>query len=596
MNNSLNLTHSKLSTQNLKYVNHRKYKTTNKSGFNFNFLNHTFIFTLLIFLFTSSFTTSAFAYPHAEIISMSPSHSNVGDTVTFTGHGGREQHGKIVSYEWFSSIDGAIGNGATLKINNLSPGFHKIALRVTNDRGMTHSTKLPETKALDTTQIISVSSNQPKGSNLINNPGFENNLEGNWIKIKSSLQYKQQGGLHRLNIVNQNVKTGTSALAFQRDDQNSINYSSTAQQYISNITPGHTYRISTSAAVKEKTTGFYSVVLRWFFISKRGRLIELPNSRSFVASFDRNSDYINKTIHLTAPTNEIGDAKIAIIYLRSMKANGIAYFDDIEMVDITETEHPLPEAHITHVSSSDTYVGETIELIGDTSFTNGVVTNYQWHSDIDGLLSTEKSFQTNGLSIGEHDISLRIKDESGLWSAKTFKKIDIHEKDNQKNLISNSNFASETPTWRYSQYYLPRRSPYQRSLLGIEILQSHWLYQLYWIKINGDKNNYRSVFQKIENTISSGKTYRFDAKVTTLFKTTGKYFTQVRWYDNTGMEIDGTRTKFGIGTQKNTLLKFVREFVDITAPEGAVSTSIHLVASKADGYSYFKDMSIHQID
>jgi len=585
MNNSLNPTHSKLFIQNLIYTNHQKYNPVKKLRRHLRLLNRTFVFGLLLLLLTAGFTKSAFAYPHAEIISMSPSHSNVGDTVTFTGHGGREQHGKIVSYEWFSSIDGAIGNGRTLKTNELSPGFHKIRLRVTNDKGITHSTKLRDTNALDTTQIISVSLNQPKGNNLIKNPGFENSLERNW--------FKQQSRIHKVKIVNRNVNTGTSALVFQRSEANDTNSRSKVYQYI-NITPGHTYQMSVSAAIKEKTTGFYSVVLRWFFISNQGRLIELANSRSIVANFDRNTNnYVNKTIQLTAPTHELNNAKIAVIYLKSMRANGVAYFDDIEMVDITETEHPLPEAHITHVSSSDAYVGETIELIGDTSFTNGAVTNYQWHSDIDGLLSTAESFQTNGLSISEHNISLRIKDESGLWSENALTKITVNERNNQPNLISNSMFSNEAPSWQYNQYYLP--NPYW-PIQGISIIRSRWSCCSYGININGDKNNYRSVFQKIENQILGGKTYRLSVNLSTSYVRTGKYFAQIRWYDDEGLELKESRSKVNIQSQRTYSSKSLRQFIDIAAPESAVTTSIHLVAAYADGRGRFGNISIHQID
>ena len=49
--------------------------------------------------------------------------------------------------------------------------------------------------------------------------------------------------------------------------------------------------------------------------------------------------------------------------------------------------------------------------------TDGSITNYNWISDIDGLLSTERCFNISSLSIGNHEIKFKVKDNLGTWSS-----------------------------------------------------------------------------------------------------------------------------------------------------------------------------------
>jgi PKD repeat protein len=72
--------------------------------------------------------------PTAVIDSITPNPANLGQTVTFTGHG---TGGTIAGYQWTSSIDGAIGSAASFSTSSLSAGTHSITFKVTDTNNAT---------------------------------------------------------------------------------------------------------------------------------------------------------------------------------------------------------------------------------------------------------------------------------------------------------------------------------------------------------------------------------------------------------------------------------------------------------------------------
>ncbi len=72
--------------------------------------------------------------PVAEISSISPSQAYIGEEVTLTGRG-KDQDGQVVGYEWRSSIDGLLGESASVVISSLSEGEHTIYFAVRDNSG-----------------------------------------------------------------------------------------------------------------------------------------------------------------------------------------------------------------------------------------------------------------------------------------------------------------------------------------------------------------------------------------------------------------------------------------------------------------------------
>ena len=79
--------------------------------------------------------------------------------------------------------------------------------------------------------------------------------------------------------------------------------------------------------------------------------------------------------------------------------------------------HRPPEATIGSISPSPTLNTDTVLFEGE-GVDDGTVVRYVWSSSIDGELydGPNPSFNTSGLSIGEHFIFLKVQDNYGFWS------------------------------------------------------------------------------------------------------------------------------------------------------------------------------------
>lgn len=85
-------------------------------------------------------------------------------------------------------------------------------------------------------------------------------------------------------------------------------------------------------------------------------------------------------------------------------------------LEINETGDP-PTAVIEDILPSPADEGDTVTFEGSGT-DDGTIELYHWSSDIDGELydGSSTTFTTSSLSIGVHNITLRVKDNDGLWS------------------------------------------------------------------------------------------------------------------------------------------------------------------------------------
>ncbi|MFO8143202.1 MAG: hypothetical protein R6T78_00765 [Dehalococcoidales bacterium] len=75
-----------------------------------------------------------------------------------------------------------------------------------------------------------------------------------------------------------------------------------------------------------------------------------------------------------------------------------------------------PVAYIDSILPVEALAGESISFDGHGTDTDGTVVAYRWRSNIDGDLSSKASFETSGLSEGEHIIYIKVQDNNGAWS------------------------------------------------------------------------------------------------------------------------------------------------------------------------------------
>ncbi len=85
----------------------------------------------------------------------------------------------------------------------------------------------------------------------------------------------------------------------------------------------------------------------------------------------------------------------------------------------------LPNASIDSIKPSPAYADGAVTFTGSGTDSAGDIVGYDWRSDLDDLLSTNATFSHDNLSVGEHNISLRVQDSEGAWSEPVTVKLEV---------------------------------------------------------------------------------------------------------------------------------------------------------------------------
>ena len=75
-----------------------------------------------------------------------------------------------------------------------------------------------------------------------------------------------------------------------------------------------------------------------------------------------------------------------------------------------------PVATIISITPNPVNYESTATFVGSAVDPDGNVTVYLWRSSIDGTLSTSLNFTKDDLSLGNHTIYFKVKDDDGQWS------------------------------------------------------------------------------------------------------------------------------------------------------------------------------------
>jgi hypothetical protein len=88
-----------------------------------------------------------------------------------------------------------------------------------------------------------------------------------------------------------------------------------------------------------------------------------------------------------------------------------------------------PVAYIDSIIPVESSAGELVSFDGHGTDTDGTVVAYRWRSSIDGELSSKASFETSGLSEGEHIIYIKVQDNNGAWSEEAYSNLVVNTGD-----------------------------------------------------------------------------------------------------------------------------------------------------------------------
>jgi PKD repeat protein len=87
-----------------------------------------------------------------------------------------------------------------------------------------------------------------------------------------------------------------------------------------------------------------------------------------------------------------------------------------EVTVTVEQPNEAPVAEIVSIEPNPAMVGDTITFTGRGTDPDGVITQYAWDSNMQPTLSDQATFQTTSMEIGIHTVSLKVRDDDGVWS------------------------------------------------------------------------------------------------------------------------------------------------------------------------------------
>jgi hypothetical protein len=120
------------------------------------------------------------------------------------------------------------------------------------------------------------------------------------------------------------------------------------------------------------------------------------------------------------------------VQARAREGGSSSLFPAPQLIWTYETvpSNQAPTATITSIIPNPAEQGvDNVEFKGTGTDPDGTITAYEWSSSIDGTLDSSKDFikSANDLSIGQHIIYFRVKDDDGAWSSKVSKILSIIE-------------------------------------------------------------------------------------------------------------------------------------------------------------------------
>jgi len=415
----------------------------------------------------------------------------------FDGSNSWDPDGEAVTdWKWDLDEDGSFGgageNGENLSKVLTTGRSYDLGLKVSDERGRESDTSLdftihvqsPERHPdLTVSEITYANKNQNKqnyevGDIIIVQPKIDN-IGDNDTKdsFKVLLEYSYKGGAYstieeqeitntipasNLVILTFNWDTsgypeGQYILKVTADFQNVIeeeyedNNENTTniinlEQRIENFPPDLSIEFVSADKVKPKVNEVVNITV--------SVINEGEGDANYVdAFFDINGEdqYFRTFDLIAAGTNDTmiftfsGDAEGTFTLGYLLKDDGIQVGEKETVQIIVEKEQgQIPVPVIESISPNPGLDTDTVSFEGYGT-DDGTIERYVWTSDRDSELhnSTTSDFDTDGLSLGEHTIYLKVQDNYGLWSEEVFTTLTIHGKPTSKIIEVSPNPATE---------------------------------------------------------------------------------------------------------------------------------------------------------
>jgi uncharacterized delta-60 repeat protein len=334
---------------------------------------------------------------------------NYHDTLTFIGHATDLQDGALhgSNLRWYSTLNGFLGLGDTLKIASLTFGAHTISLKAIDSNGADSTVKVLNIY-IDAGQPTCIITQPANGANffygnLITLSGTATDPQNGMLTGSSIKWYSDVDGFIGTgsSISTNSLSTGNQTVTLSVTDQEGFTNSTSINFYVE---PPHTPVIS-----------IYHPFNNYHFL--HGSTVTLKAS-----AFDYEEGVLNnnRVTWSSSINGSLGIGKTISVSNLSPGTHVIsATAIDTTALTTTATiqiiiDQQKPVAQITSpISGSVFSQGTNIVFTGTANdYEDGILTgsSLQWSSDVNGYLGSGNSVNTSSLSIGSHLIKLIASD------------------------------------------------------------------------------------------------------------------------------------------------------------------------------------------
>jgi len=344
-----------------------------------------------------------YSVPVAIIDSLAPSPALEEQEVEFSGDG--TAYGSIVLYAWTSDLHGELYNG-TARIytgEDLNLGTHNITLRVQDNYGV-WSDGVSTTLIVHERPIAYIDSISPDPASDTDLISFNATATDDGTIERYAWSSDLDGELHngtQANFTSSGLRAGIHNITLRARDNH----------------------------------GIWSAVVNT-------TLLVTGRPTAIITSISPDPALEGENVHFSG--NGTDDGKLTLYAWRS-SLDGELYngtspgFDDDTLsngthtisfgvkddsgiwsaeVTTTLTVNGRPRAKIDGIHPIKAVPGDTIRFYGNGT-DDGTIAGYEWWSDIDGWLGDGPSFSLSNLSLGNHTISFRVRNDLGVWSLET---------------------------------------------------------------------------------------------------------------------------------------------------------------------------------
>lgn len=329
--------------------------------------------------------------------------------VSLDGSASTDTDGSIVSYKWIEN-GAIIASGRTTSVS-LPTGKHRIVLEVTDNDGISSTDEL----LVSVINVNNVAPTANAGSDIVVVDTDKNGSEQ--VSFNGSASTDTDGSIVNY-IWSENgaeIATGKNAIATMNLGNHTVKLEVTDND-------GETASITISVKVTQKPTANAGSDIMVVDTNKDGSETVLLNGSQSSASYGSIVSYVwsenNQTIATSQTANHSFGKGTHSIKLTVTNDAGITDFDEVKVI-VASPDNIIPVAN----AGSDTTVLVVNSIGGNAQYvlngsrsydTDGSVISYEWFEN-DVKIASGATLTTD-LSIGIHNITLKVTDDEGAYS------------------------------------------------------------------------------------------------------------------------------------------------------------------------------------